>query len=145
MTPQKQKFLHNPPEKYGDCHRTCIACLLDIPRDEVPNWAEKYWDDVDAWNAAEEKFLAEKGLSKVTVAFYGDSGVEAVLSHMGTLNPGRYYMLTAESRTGTNHAVICCGDKIVWDPSINDSGIVGPALDGYFWLDFLIPLNMVKK
>lgn len=36
---QKQAFLHKPEEGvYGDCYRTCIACLLGIDRDAVPHF-----------------------------------------------------------------------------------------------------------
>ena len=144
MTPQKQLFKHNPPETFGDCHRTCLACLLDLSVEEVPNWAEKYWEDTATWDVEEDLFLSQHGLSKLTIAFNGSDGLEPVLAHMGQLNANRYYLLTGESKNGTNHVVICLGGKIIWDPAIDNSGIVGPATDGFFWLNFLTPLSMVN-
>ena len=46
---QKQKFKHSKEDRVsGDCYRTCIACLLRVPRDTVPLWyAELDWFNED--------------------------------------------------------------------------------------------------
>lgn len=144
MIPQKQLNRHCPENGvFGDCHRTAIACLLDMRPEEVPNWSEKHWQDVDAWMRAEKEFLASKGLSSVTFAYNSD--LESLLAAMGITNPSAFYMITGKSRNGTHHVVIAKGSEIVWDPAQDDSGIVGPCEDGLYWLDFLVPAFMVQK
>ena len=36
-----------------------------------------------------------------------------------------------------NHTVICQGDRIVWDPSLTDAGIVGPMDNNYWFVEWL--------
>lgn len=143
MTPQKQRFRHRPEQgEYGDCHRTALACLLDLDRDSVPNFGEHY-DDTRAFLDAVDAFLSEHDLAGVDVVF--NSPLEAVLTHQSTVNPRAYYLLDGTSRTGVNHTVVGCGGEIVWDPSLDDAGIVGPCDDGYFWLTYLVPRSLVRK
>jgi len=143
VRPQKQRFRHRPDAgEYGDCHRTAIACLLDLDRDEVPNFGEHY-DNGDAFKAAEHAFLAGRGYGVVSYAF--DCSLEQLLAALEALNPGIYYLLCGESRTGVNHTVIGCGGMIAWDPSIDDAGIVGPCDDGRYWVSHLIPLAFVRE
>ena len=41
MTPYKQLNHHDPDNGIiGDCYRTAIACLLDLPPDALPNYCE---------------------------------------------------------------------------------------------------------
>jgi hypothetical protein len=46
---------------------------------------------------------------------------------------------------GTAHVVIALNDAIVWDPALDDSGIVGPADDGYYWIEFLVPAQILAE
>jgi len=143
MTPQKQRFRHRPDDgEIGDCHRTAIACLLDIDRDAVPHFGEHHFNDMAAFNQGVNTFLRNRGLATVDVAF--NSSLSDVLKCLGALNPSTYYILGGMSRSGVNHSVIGCGGEIVWDPSLDDTGIVGPCDDGYYWITYLVPLTMVK-
>lgn len=137
MTPQKQLFRHDPENGvYGDCYRTAIACLLDLKPEEVPHVHEHNGAlDMGAQTKMMNDWLEGRGLTEISVAFTGD--FEGVTKCMAVWNPGLHYLLTGTSRTGCNHVVICKDTEIVWDPSLNDSGIVGPADDGYFWIAFL--------
>lgn len=141
MTPQKQLFLHKPTEGvYGDCHRTCIACLLDKKPEEVPNFGV-YINDISAWHKAESEYLLSQGLVAVHNAYYSDEpdALEKILASRAVQSPSVYYMLAGRSRTGVNHSVICLNDKIIWDPSLTDSGIIAPCDDGYYWTQFFSP------
>lgn len=139
MTPQKQLNRHDPENGvYGDCYRTVIACLLDLKPEEVPhvhehNGSMNMQDQQDMMNA----WLEARGMVEVSVACDGSIGLETALEVMARWSMGTRYMLTGMSRTGCNHVVVCKGREIEWDPSLNDSGIVGPADDGYFWFGFL--------
>lgn len=136
MTPQKQLFLHNPPETIGDCERTAIACLLDLPVTEVPHFGQHYWDNPDAFNRAEDEYLLSVGYVRAQVPY--NHPLDEVLGSMRFCAPDVYYLLSGTSRTGVNHTVICLNDTIVWDPSTIDSGIVGPCSDGHYWVTLLI-------
>lgn len=139
MTPQKQLNRHDPENGVlGDCYRTVIACLLDLKPEEVPHVHEhvgalNMQDQQDMMNA----WLAARGLVEVVVPCAGDLELQTVLEIMARWSMGTHYMLTGYSRTGCNHVVICKGAEIIWDPSLNDSGIIAPADDGYYWFGFL--------
>ncbi len=66
-----------------------------------------------------------------------------MLETVGIHNPGLYYMLLGTSKNGTGHTVICLNSKIVHDPSIDQSGIVGPMTgvkeyaDGVWFVEFI--------
>ena len=61
-----------------------------------------------------------------------------VLESGKNLSRGHEYGLVGLSRNGTNHIVICKEDQIVWDPAIDDSGIVECGSDGLWWLEFIV-------
>jgi hypothetical protein len=140
---QKQAFRHRPDEGvFGDCHRTAIACMLNLPRDKVPNFGE-HWGDPEGFEEAVRAFLRERELAAVNVVFAAP--LADVLQTMGAVNPAAYYLLGGTSTTGVGHTVVGHGGRIVLDPSLDDAGIVGPMDDGYFWITFLVPLCTVER
>lgn len=142
MIKQKQLFRHNPDAgTFGDCHRTVLACLLDLPHDQVPHFAERHFLDIEAWNAAEKAFLASHGLASITAWYQGDTPLQQVLDGVGLYNQEIYYILGGTSRGGTNHSVIGLGNKIEWDPSLDDTGIIGPMDNGCYGITYLVPLR----
>lgn len=142
MTPQKQLFTHNPPTSIGDCERTAIACLLDLPVTSVPHFGALHWDDSTAFKSAEDAYLLSVGYSRVQIPYNDD--LDSVLGSMRYCASNVYYLLSGTSLTGVNHAVICLNDRIVWDPSTVDSGIIAPCSDGHYWVTLLIPLNLTS-
>lgn len=144
MKPLKQKYRHNPEKgEFGDCHRTCLAMLLEVERDSVPNFAEQAADNWSLWQELVNEFLAEHRMGMFRIAF-ADS-LESVLHYMRQVNPGIFYTLSGSSRNGTGHVVVAINDRIVADPALDDSGIVGPMSDGYFWVEVLVPGLMVNR
>jgi len=141
MIKQKQLFEHNPAAgSYGDCHRTCIACLLDLPPEQVPNFGEHY-GDAPMFASAVEGWLSLHGLRGVDFLFQGE--LEDVLNCMDKMNHDVYYLLGGTSKHGWGHTVIGLNDRIEWDPSLTDSGIVSP-LEGFYWITVLTPLAFTK-
>ena len=135
----KQLYRHDPDNGvWGDCFRTAIACLLDLQPEEVPHVCDGgEGDDSDGTAmAAMRDWLAPRGLGLFSLVYEGGK-VRHVLRTVGRMNPGLPYLLMGTSRTGVNHNVICQDDQIIWDPSLSDSGIIGPADDGYFWVNML--------
>lgn len=141
MTPHKQLFRHEPDKGvWGDCFRTTIACLLDLAPEDVPHFCDNGVQQ-DVATSEARVWMAAMGLAFVDVPFGGQDDVGAVLSFMGSANPGLHYILTGQSRTGCAHAVVCKDGKIVHDPSLTESGIVGPCeVDRVFWVSFIAKL-----
>lgn len=145
MTPYKQLNRHRPNEGViGDCWRTAIGCLLDLPPDQVPHFCDgDAWDKTDVANAATRAWLLSRGYGFVEFAFSGQ--LEQILQSIAANSPRAYYLLGGNSRNGVGHVVICCDDGIVWDTSLDDSGIVGPGPDGFYWITFLVPAQIVRS
>lgn len=141
MTPHHQLYKHSPENGvYGDCFRTCMACLLDLQPSEVPHWFQMDQsappDQVDAAYFAMRDWLRERGYGYFTAIYQGE--LETVLECMAYHNPGVYYMLCGSSGSA-NHVVIGLGSQIVHDSNPEKPGLVGPCADGYYWVHLLVP------
>lgn len=145
MTPYKQLNRHDPDKGViGDCWRTAIACLLDMHPREVPHFCDgANFHDVAAATAMLREWLAPLGMGIVELPYTGE--LDAVLGTISHFNPNTYYLLAGTSRNGTGHVVVVRDGCIVWDPAIDDSGIVGPAESGHYWVSFLVHSSMVKR
>lgn len=141
MRIQKQRYRHKPEEGiYGDCHRTCIAMLMSLDRDEVPHFAH---GDPPDWRARETEFLAEHGFGNFVIGF--SCTLDELFNYMRHVNPGVFYILSGSSKNGTGHSVVAINDSIIADPSLDDSGIVGPMEDGLYWIQTLVPGIVVNR
>ncbi|MGB1272595.1 MAG: hypothetical protein ACPG5T_11030, partial [Endozoicomonas sp.] len=109
MIPQKQLNRHDPDNGvYGDCDRTCIACILDLNVENVPH----FMDGVVSTNQKEAfskrtNWLANKGLRETQEMISGSHSIDEVLDIQGKYNPGIYYRLFGTSGSGVNHFVVC--------------------------------------
>lgn len=137
MIKQKQAFRHDPDNGiYGDCFRTAVACILEVPRDEVPHVFHDGCESKTAETRMDE-WLAERGLAQWVIAFQGEGlSLEQLLAPINSAKPKSFpeYLLYGRSKNGTDHVVVCKGNEIAWDPAIDGSGIVGPCNDGHWWL-----------
>lgn len=139
IVPQKQANRHLPEEGlYGDCHRTAIAVLLGMDRDEVPHFlhdncgSEVFKQRVDEW-------LDARGLMEIWFVYDGSMDINDILRSMDYTNPGLPFLLGGRSRTGVNHTVVCQHGEIACDPSQTDAGIVGPTdPDGFYHVTFIV-------
>ena len=128
-----QLFRHNPEEgKYGDCYRTCIACLLDMKPGEVPHFMNT--DNYEEGDSHSQEWLAERGLCRITISYPGSYMLREILNTVHHLNPEKAarYMMTGKGARGVNHTVVCFRDKIEWCPVIGKpkkfkDALVGPA------------------
>ncbi len=154
MIRQKQKFLHRPEiGQWGDCHRTAIACLLDIPLEAFPHFIGEYerrerlkamGDVVEpySWLKEQERFLNAIGFTMMTIDWNGDTPLDSLLTYMESMNPGRYFILCGMSPRGTNHSVVCNGGKFDWDPHPDGGFLIGPMDNGVWETNFLLPISM---
>lgn len=129
----QQNTKHNPPESYGDCMRTCVACLLDRDPANVPNWFDPGQIDdrfaPDPWVNMEE-WLIDAGYCSVKIAV--PDQLAEVSNYMGIMNPGLLHILM-----GNEHAVIACGGNILHDPSWLQLGVKNPE-----YMMFILPASM---
>lgn len=141
MKPQKQLFRHKPQDGiYGDCHRTAIAIVLDMDAKDVPHFMHGKAGEAGAVEAfAEiEKWLNTRGLMAISILFPGEVPLPELLRTIAFCNPNSrpVFILGGRSKNGVNHSVVCCDGEIACDPSQDDSGIVGPCDDGFYWVTF---------
>lgn len=136
----KQRFMHDPANgTFGDCDRTAMACLLDLNPDDVPHWGVHY-DDLAAFLKMKEDWLATRGLFEQAIAF--DCSRAELESNLRNAFGNVYVLLTGKSLTGCHHVVVTLNGEIIHDPSLTDSGIVGPCDDGLWWVSVLMPLAL---
>lgn len=144
MIRRHQLFRHEPHnEIFGDCHRTALACLLDLEPWQVPHFAQLA-NTVPGynWEQGQAAFLAEHGLCSVDVCFGGGAELAGVFEYMRSRNPRAYYLLGGRSPRGTNHTVVCCGGGFAWDPHPEGNFLIGPLSNGFYEITFLMPLAM---
>jgi hypothetical protein len=139
VTPQKQRYrFAQHAGMFGDCHRTCIAMVLDMHRDDVPHFMAEVPPDLPADHPtsvaaldAEVRWLERRGLAPVSIPFPGDNTLEELLQVMSKLAHGAPVLLGCTSSNGSNHSVVI-HDGVVHNP--NDGSIAGPMRDGFWWV-----------
>lgn len=149
MKPQKQLNRHRPEEGiYGDCHRTALAVILDMDAKDVPHFMDqRAWSNGEAAHDAIEAWLNERGICTINVLYPGTMDLDDILSTIALCNHRSWpaYILGGQSRNKVNHSVVCCDGKIACDPSLDDSGIVGPCDDGFYWVTFFGALQATAR
>lgn len=101
-----------PVDERGDCFRTCVANLLGLPLDDVPNFVAMD----DPWNVHSAAWFNERGLGYLT--FPGDPGQYEMYRNVVLIVGGK-------GPRGHNHAVLWKGGKLFHDPHPSDAGLVG--------------------
>ncbi|WP_139798134.1 hypothetical protein [Fulvimarina manganoxydans] len=117
----------------GDCYRTALACVLGLDRDEIPHL---FQDNQNCegleFDALYNRELAKRGLT--TAQFCMGTDLDLALECMSKwVEPDTWWILSATSGNDENHAFVCRGDVVVFDPSQNDAGIKGPTSTGHYW------------
>ena len=131
MKPVNQQYEHNPVEGvYGDCHRACIASILELGIEDVPHF---FFDncDGDTFYQRVREWVKLQGYSYFEVSFEEDPR-----EWMKMKNPDVYYILGCSLSSGVGHSVVCLNDQIVHDPLNQETGQIG-LLDGHYWIDII--------
>lgn len=127
MIPITQLYKHDPENgMWGDCWTACLASILELPREEVPHVYDKGVDGVEGRRHA-RLWLEGQGLTLISTVFMGSENLKDLMYSQLVNNPDIHYILGGESKNGICHAVVAINDRIVWDPAIDKSGIVGPC------------------
>lgn len=140
MTPHKQLISHDPANgAWGDCWRTCMACLLDMNPSEIPNFVEG-GDQLLAAKRA-RAWLKERGFHMIVVCMLEEHAGAAAEWFGDAL-----YILTGKSPNIPNiaHCVVGRGPfEVVWDPARSGAGLAGPWVedDGrrVYVIEFIVP------
>ena len=122
MIPTKQRRRHNPDEGiYGDCARAAFASILEIPYDDVPDFTfvGNQYEEIRSW-------LRRLGYDVCRFLFLGSEPLDKIQERMADWNPNIYYLLSGRSSIGIGHIVVCLNGEIAHDPSLDNTGIVGP-------------------
>lgn len=158
MLKQKQLYRHEPDKmQYGDCHRTALACLLNIPVEDSPHFIGEYERrealktqglemEPYIWQDEQEAWLNNLGYTTVDVCFDGSgTGAEEIFNFMRARNPEVFYMLGGTSPRGTNHSVVCYGGGFEWDPHPDGGFLVGPMDHGFWEITFILPAILKRS
>lgn len=127
MKPVMQtQFDANPGPNAGNCGAACLASLLELSLEEVPNFAA-----IEDWYGeaypAMQAWLRERGFFLLEVA-----GEDAWFAAAG------YHIVIGKSPRGDfNHAVIYYGNQLAHDPYPGGEGIAEIASR-----EFLVPLEL---
>jgi len=93
MIPHTQQ---NTSRTEGDCYRTCVASILELPVKDIPNWMEK-----PDWQARYTELVGRYGYRLLTII--DDSGAEgSILPLLG----GCYAIALGTTKNGFRHACV---------------------------------------
>lgn len=135
-----QAFRHDPDNGvFGDCYRTAVACLLDMERDDVPHVYDKGYVNETPGTEPMLAFLNSQSLHLIWCNFPGEMSLTDALRSADLFGNKLPFLLSGTSKNGTNHVVVCADAKIIHDPSIDQSGIVGPCNEGYWVIEWIVP------
>lgn len=110
-------------DKQGNCYATCIAALIGVPLEEVPNFCLK-----DSWLADSIEWLHERGWGVAYV--YDRASRTSKLSDATAIWSSLPVILTGKSPRGDfNHCAIYHEDKLLHDPHPDDKGVLAPIQD----------------
>lgn len=103
----------------GNCMAACIASILELPLESVPNFAayEDWFKRLNTW-------LKDRNLFYIEFAFNAED-------EWLTQNAG-YHVMVGTSPRDSDHAVVGYQGKIVHDPHPSDAGLVKIDVVGFF-------------
>ncbi len=111
----------------GNCFSACLASVLELDMDAVPNFFTIAGEDPDQWWDAVRDWLRPHGLGVISVAIDG---------HGLLASFGGWLIVGGKTARGTNHATVWRDGKMVHDPYPGGTGLV--HVDS---VDLLYPLN----
>jgi len=104
----------------GNCQAACIASILEIPIEDIPNFhgddptdAETYWKNVRKW-------CEDKPFTIISIAFQEDHDPKEFLKDCWVIASGPSPRGTEEWH---RHAVVWKNGKIVHDPHPSRAGL----------------------
>jgi hypothetical protein len=112
-------------EPHGNCFATALACILELPVEEVPNFCE-----TDDWRLRVDAWLAQFGL------FYMDIELKDGLTAPEVFAAAGYHVISGDGPRGCRHSVVGRAGCFVHDPHPSGEGLLTKEEFG-----FLVPLD----
>lgn len=138
------RIKHDPPNSYGDCFRTSLACLLDCDKPEdVPHFfddnpqIDKVWNDVCAW-------LNERKLASFFIHYPGECSIDEIGTSMKHSNPGLAYIVFGSTAANTDHCAIYRDDAQIHNVAWFGGSLVGPASNGFWTVYVVVPKFLIE-
>lgn len=137
----RQLIQHTPDSGLtGDCHRTAIACILDLEPESVPHFFKDGLRPEVDWRADVEAYLNSIGYTQADVMF--GAPLPELFQYMQDRNPSTLYLMGGVSLRDTPHTVVCLGGTFFHDPHPGDVFLSRPFDHGYWEITFILPLSM---
>lgn len=139
MKPQMQTTFD---KGQGNCTAACVASILEMPIEDVPNFALHGWD----WAEHLDKWLAERGYQVIAIIFENWRFLTRTW-----MTPNQFVMVSgvsprAEGDSLFRHAVVGRtyghGIEIVHDPHPSRDGI---SKKHDIWVRFIVPLGETQN
>lgn len=138
MIPVDMIVKHDPTNGvYGDCFRCCVASILELPAECVPHFMEKGEASGPTWYSDLNRWLFKYiGGYYLEIQSETENWLDWQAYTEANFTP--YYILSGRS-IRDNHSVVAHAGKIVHDPHIARSGLVGPhTFDNMYSLGFFV-------
>jgi hypothetical protein len=116
--------------KGGNCFAACVASLLELEIDKVPNFHEEH---DPSWPAAFKTWLAQHGLFPLVINIPTDSP-DDLLAHL--MVNGATCIAGGQTARGSHHACIYRGCNLIHDPYPD-----GEGLEVIEDMTFLVPVT----
>ncbi|QGH75903.1 hypothetical protein SEA_AXYM_36 [Gordonia phage Axym] len=121
MRQETQRYMHDNKEGVlGDCWRTALACVLDLPRDDVPHVI----GDDDWWEQSCTFVTNHTGMLLLNLE------PQFPVYQSPESSPYQHVIATGPSPRGDfAHCVVVSAidGALVWDPHPSRAGLAGPA------------------
>ncbi len=101
----------SPP--LGNCFSACLACILELPVESVPNFVGEHGDE---WFPKLKEWLESSNLSPIFLE---------VNSEQANFGPPGYSILSAEIvGSSRGHCLVALDGEVVWDPAPTKTTLV---------------------
>jgi len=109
-------MLKQHQQRNDDCVRACVATILELPIESVPNFVAERGC---VWLDRLREWLLPRGLTAINVSFSdSDEPGLGILCGAGGAGP-----------RGCDHEVVWRDGEVVWDPYPGGGGLVGKPKD----------------
>lgn len=113
-----------PPEQQGNCMAACVASLLELSLEDVPDFRP------DTWWLTLVEWLRARGLDAFYVEIPHERAREVQPS--AYVSPGTYYIGGGLTARGTGHVCVYFADRMVHDPLPGGRGL--DLVDSYLFI-----------
>ena len=100
-------------EGWGDCLRACIASVLELRREDVPDFAQDFGH---RWFRELVRWAEQRNLHAFCVS------TESLITNVHPNN--LFWIAFGECVRGYRHTVVCQSNVVVWDPHPSRAGLL---------------------